>query len=286
MKMRTKTNMMKMEMKTMHDEITRKETLFRLSLQAYLYCQLPHIPMRSPLLLSILAVFIAVLIPSLASAAPAASVKFNGNTYYKVEGNNKAMDTGDEVCKSIGQSCIGFKSINTNSICKLFHPNAKEITSFNGSKAGFYCDGAPQKGLACAPYKNTCQVCPNCNLNEAASCSTPIGDHFREMYVWRGKASSSAKSSVKSSVRSSVKSSARKSSTARSRVPLTTSKKPLYGPMPMPSAANATNMKKAPGVLCQHGGDCQSGMCLGVVPGREYRCSCNDPKTRWQSCVK
>ena len=50
----------------------------------------------------------------------------------------------------------------------------------NGSKAGYYCDGAPQGG-ACANEKNTCHICPNCNVN--ADCNSQIGDLYREMYV-------------------------------------------------------------------------------------------------------
>lgn len=68
--------------------------------------------------------------------------------------------------------------------CKLEHPTASVTTGVNGSKAGFYCDGAPQKGAACEKAKNNCQVCPACNVN--ADCSTAIGEQFREMYVQCG----------------------------------------------------------------------------------------------------
>jgi hypothetical protein len=63
---------------------------------------------------------------------------------------------------------------------------------------------------------------------------------------------------------------------------------PIYfsGGMSLSSAASSVPAKKAAGQQCVHGGDCQSGMCLGVVPGQYYVCSCIDPTTRWQSCNK
>ncbi len=289
-------------------------------------------------------------------AAAPLSVQFNGNTYYLVNGNDPKMDTGDEVCASIKMKCVGYKSINTNSICKLFHPNAKELVSVNGSKAGFYCNGAPQTGLACGKMMNTCQVCPACNLNEAETCSQPIGKHFREMYVWcgTGASSSSAKSSSKmygplplaktSSSRSSSRRSVSSTSSSVAGVNCTFSQSPLKKvtcsapraadnycvtvmqsafakatscsetgnvvcsvPCTAPNAANITRCafggvksggcfsssksssaaaKKSAGALCAHGGECASGMCLGVVPGREYRCSCMDPLNRWEGCRK
>jgi hypothetical protein len=33
--------------------------------------------------------------------------------------------------------------------------------------------------------------------------------------------------------------------------------------------------KKPAGAICQHGGDCISGWCMGVIPGQLYQCSCN-----------
>ncbi len=302
-------------------------------------------------------------------AAAVPSVTFNGNVYYAVDGNNKSMDSGDEVCKSMGKTCLGYKSINTNSICKLFHPTAKELVSVNGSKAGFYCNGAPQQGLACASQKNTCQVCPNCNLNEAASCSSTIGQHFKEMYVWCGGSSSASSKKATTGTygpMSLPKSSARASSSRRSSsvgpdsrigsrpgykvceyyqatkvgdpvratkklvscgvaglgdkfcqtslnnpaakalkceengivicgLPCTTPGarndwfcsadinrprgtmvKPLDFCPPIQSSTPAQPVKK-PGELCQHGGQCTTGNCIGIGPdfGKEYRCSCN-----------
>jgi hypothetical protein len=129
-----------------------------------------------------------------ATSAPAASVQFNGNTYYIVNGNNPNLNTGNKVCASVGKQFLGYKSINTNGVCQVAHPTARTLVSVNGSKAGFYCNGAPQQGLACAAYKNTCEVCPNCNLNEAADGNQSITQHFAEMYVWCGTASSSSSS--------------------------------------------------------------------------------------------
>jgi hypothetical protein len=114
-----------------------------------------------------------------AEAAPQ-SYTYNGRDYYVVNGNDPAADTGAEVCASAGRTCVGYTGF-TNDICKNFHPRASATESVNGSKAGFYCDGAPQKGLACETAKNNCQVCPACNVN--ADCSTQIGTQFREMYV-------------------------------------------------------------------------------------------------------
>ena len=153
-----------------------------------------------------------------ASMAAPKSVVFNGNTYYVVNGNDPAMDTGDEVCASIGKVFDSYKSINTNSICKLLHPTAREMTSVNGSKAGFYCNGAPQQGIACAPNKNTCQVCPACNLNEAAAGNSAIGQHFAEMYVWCKVKGAAAASSKKANT---------------------------YGPLPMPKSASKSSARRS-----------------------------------------
>jgi hypothetical protein len=54
-------------------------------------------------------------------------------------------------------------------------------------------------------------------------------------------------------------------------------------PAPTPTQ---TQGKGAAGALCVHGGDCQSGWCLGVIPGRLYECSCIDPVTQVTGCRK
>jgi hypothetical protein len=106
--------------------------------------------------------------------------EYNGRDYYIVDGNNPNLNSGNRVCTSVGKTCYGYTDLDTN-VCKYFHPSASVIQSYNGSKSGFYCNGTPQTGLACAPYKNNCQVCPACNVN--ADCNFQIGGLFREMYV-------------------------------------------------------------------------------------------------------
>ncbi len=140
-------------------------------------------------------------------AAVAKKVTVGGKTYYIVEGNTPALDTGKEACASVGLTCTGYTNLSSNAVCAAAHPGAKQVTDVNGSKNGFYCDGSPQTGLGCGGTKNanTCKVCPTCNLN--ANCDTAIGALYREMFVSCGRAlSSSSRSSVSS--RSSSSSSA------------------------------------------------------------------------------
>ncbi len=125
---------------------------------------------------------VAVLLLQVADVnAAATSVTVDGKTYYIVKGNDKTMDTGKEVCASVGMRCVGYQNLSSNAVCKKLHPTAKQVTGVNGSKNGFYCNGLPQKGLACEKALNTCMVCPNCNLN--ATCDTAIGGLYNEMYV-------------------------------------------------------------------------------------------------------
>ncbi len=100
-------------------------------------------------------------------------------SYYVVTSTDPAMDSGNEVCALAGKKCVGYTAFSQN-VCALTHPTAKKVSDANGSKAGFYCDGAPQGGV-CANEKNTCHICPTCNVN--ADCSTQIGDLYREMYI-------------------------------------------------------------------------------------------------------
>jgi len=347
------------------------------------------------------------LFSSTGSAAPA-SVNVNGKIYYIVSGNDPTMDTGAEVCASIGKICKEYGTIGTNAVCVKFHPTSRALSILDGSKAEFFCDGPPQTGV-CGNLnmKNVCAVCPKCSLNEASTCNQPIGQHFREMYVEcltpkvKRSSSSSRYSSRRSSSSSRRSSSRRSSSSSSSRRSVIytppTRRGGQYGPLPLPRSTpggqdprigqhpgkvicefyqmtnpgdyaksnkklvtcaafkaadhfctiamqsqyaraercdeqgiiicsnpctpptyqlpiqrcaadndrargiNASPIsfcgsasprttpapaKKNAGELCQHGGDCTSGMCLGVVPGREYRCSCVNPTTRWQSCIK
>ena len=130
-----------------------------------------------------------------AFAATPASVTVGGKTYYKVSAGT-TQNTGTKVCTAVGKACIGYTNLASNNVCKAFHPTAKSLGSVNGSKAGFYCDGAPQTGLACAKYKNTCEVCPTCNVN--ADCTFDVSGLFREMYVECGTAAKSSSSSARS----------------------------------------------------------------------------------------
>ncbi|HEY4509746.1 MAG TPA: hypothetical protein VJC15_02040 [Candidatus Paceibacterota bacterium] len=115
---------------------------------------------------------------SVAQTMPRA-VEYNGKTYHVVTSEDPAMNTGKEVCALLGAQCVGYTGF-TNDICKKANPSAATKSDMNGSKAGFYCDGAPQGGV-CANEQNTCHICPNCNVN--ADCETQIGDLYREMYV-------------------------------------------------------------------------------------------------------
>ncbi len=133
--------------------------------------------------LSLFCVSIFLFTASAAVAAAPASTKYNGKTYYAVKANDKNMNTGNKVCAAAGLTCVGYTGVSTNSICKAFHPGAKTLMSVNGSNAGFYCDGSPQKGLACAKFKNTCEVCVNCNTNMDCSTDLTSLNQVREAYV-------------------------------------------------------------------------------------------------------
>lgn len=106
-------------------------------------------------------------------------IDYNNKNYYPVNGNDKAMDTGNEVCAAVGKTCVGYTAL-TLDVCTKAHPKAVKKTDANGSKAGFYCDGAPQGGT-CANEKDTCHICPTCNTN--MDCSTEIGTLYREAYI-------------------------------------------------------------------------------------------------------
>ena len=213
---------------------------------------------RTLLIGSVALVGVLTLATSASMAAPR-SVVFNGNTYYVVNGNDPKMDTGDEVCASIGKVFDSYKSITTNGICKLLHPTARELVSVNGSKAGFYCNGAPQQGIACAAFKNTCEVCPACNLNEAAAGNMSIAQHFAEMYVW-------CKDAVK--------------------------KAGLYGPLPLkgPDLSKDPNNCGRPGNVCPVGAICTNGACARQMtssapqPASGYTCTFSQRPLKKVTC--
>src|SRR5436305_170377 len=92
------------------------------------------------------------LVSVLPASAAVQSMVFNGHTYYKVNAADPNMNTGNKVCAAVAKACIGYTAGNVN-VCKMFHPTASVLTSVNGSKSAFYCDGAPQQGIACANRK-------------------------------------------------------------------------------------------------------------------------------------
>lgn len=131
---------------------------------------------------------------ALAAPQPNQPFHYNGRDYYVVNGNDPSNDTGAQVCAKIGKACIGYTDFSTSS-CQYFHPGAPLTPqSVNGSKSGFYCDGPPQKGLACESSRNNCQVCPWCNVN--ADCNFHIGGLFREMYIECGGGENAASKSA------------------------------------------------------------------------------------------
>lgn len=156
-------------------------------------------PLLFPLLLGAVALFVgaSLIIPAL--AATPTSKTYQGKTYYAVKANDGTMNTGKKVCALVGRSCIGYTALGTNAVCKLFNPNARTLVSVNGSKSTFYCDGAPQKGLACERTLKTCQVCPACNVNLDCNTDLTSMNQFREAYVECGALirSSSSKSSAR-----------------------------------------------------------------------------------------
>ncbi|MEK6958852.1 MAG: hypothetical protein AABW59_02285 [archaeon] len=109
------------------------------------------------------------------------SYSLNGKNYYIVKSDDSAGDTGTEVCQNLGKQCVGYTATST-SVCTYFYPTASVVSnSVNGSKSPYYCNGAPQKDLACENTYNTCAVCPACNVN--IDCDTEIGTQFRAMFV-------------------------------------------------------------------------------------------------------
>src|SRR3989344_8478885 len=135
---------------------------------------------RTSILMLTLVAYTLILIGSAGVAlAKVQPVVEGGKTYYVVNAADPAQNSGDKVCALVGKQCVGYTAFTTN-VCTNAHPSAAIKSDVNGSKAGFYCDGTPQGGV-CATEKNTCHICPTCNIN--ADCTTQIGDLYREMYV-------------------------------------------------------------------------------------------------------
>ncbi|MEY4744088.1 MAG: hypothetical protein RL272_33 [Candidatus Parcubacteria bacterium] len=107
------------------------------------------------------------------------SVTLGDRQYYVVYGNDRARDTGTEVCASIGKTCVGYTDLTT-SVCQSVHPGAEVKSDLDGSSAGFFCNGAPQGGV-CGKETNTCHICPQCNLN--MDCAMEVGVLYAETYV-------------------------------------------------------------------------------------------------------
>lgn len=104
---------------------------------------------------------------------------YNGKTYCKVTSEDTARDTGVEVCNANNQRCIGYTE-ETTAVCSQFHPSASTSTGVNGDVSGAYCDGPPQTSY-CSSLDDTCIECPSCTVG--ISCTQPIGNLYREMYV-------------------------------------------------------------------------------------------------------
>lgn len=123
--------------------------------------------------------------PAPSPAAPQATKNADGSfslgakKYYVVHGNDRSKDTGNEVCAAAGKTCVGYTDLTT-AVCLAAHPGAQVTSDFDGSKAGFYCDGAPQGGV-CAKEANTCHICPACDLN--MDCAMEVGVLYNETYV-------------------------------------------------------------------------------------------------------
>ena len=160
------------------DELLRSHMLAEGSMRGKIESHMKH----QPLLIGLSALLSVTFVAHASAAAPTVpSARYNKKIYYRVTSTNAAQNTGNKACAVLGKTCVGYTAVNTTAVCSILHPTAKKVTSVNGSKAGFYCDGAPQTGLACAKFKNTCEVCPACNVN--ADCGSDISGLFREMYV-------------------------------------------------------------------------------------------------------
>jgi hypothetical protein len=119
---------------------------------------------------------LVLIVPVTALTGP---ITANGKTFYVVEGNNPALDSGNEVCAQAGMACVGYTD-TTSGACKAAHPGATESSSMSGDKSGVYCDGPPQSGV-CSSATNTCHTCPTCTVS--VSCNQQIGTLYNEMYV-------------------------------------------------------------------------------------------------------
>jgi hypothetical protein len=107
------------------------------------------------------------------------SVSLGNKLYYVVKAGDPSMDTGDAVCASVGKKCVGYTDFSVTA-CLAFHSSAAVVSDLDGAKAGFYCDGPPVGGV-CGREKNTCHICPKCNIN--MDCQRHQSDLYTESFV-------------------------------------------------------------------------------------------------------
>ncbi|MEK6968419.1 MAG: hypothetical protein AABX51_07370, partial [Nanoarchaeota archaeon] len=112
-------------------------------------------------------ILLLVMLLSLSAVAAQKSTSYNGKTYYVVSADVPSENSGNEVCAKVGKSCVGYTAFTTD-VCKQLHPTATIKSGVDGSKAGFYCNGAPQQGV-CGRETDTCGISPACNVNVKCS---------------------------------------------------------------------------------------------------------------------
>lgn len=93
------------------------------------------------------------------SKAGPKSATYNGKTYYRVIPGQ----SGNDVCKEKGLTCLGMSPSKDPGVCKAFYPGASTLDQIHGSQFYWYCNG--QKSIVCEQRKNTCTVCTACNPN-------------------------------------------------------------------------------------------------------------------------
>lgn len=86
-------------------------------------------------------------------------VTHEGRIYFRVRASDPDVDTGDEVCQSVGMVCVGYTE-PSDAVCLMFHPDAGRTFSTTGDPSAVYCDGPPQEGI-CEVLFNDCHACPS-----------------------------------------------------------------------------------------------------------------------------
>ena len=104
--------------------------------------------------------FLGLMASSAIVLAKPNSVEYKGKTYYVVDGNDKAMDTGKEVCASVGQTCVGYTAQNLD-VCLKVHTDANKVTDAMVPKPDL-CNGSLKEEFVAT--RRYCHICPNCNL--------------------------------------------------------------------------------------------------------------------------